>query len=204
MKILQLAGRRYTKLTVLSQLDVRNGKRIWLCQCDCGNKVEVAGSDLQRGHKKSCGCYKREENANRLTKHGMKRTKFYGVWCGIKSRCNNKNHEYYHIYGGRGIKVCDRWQDFMNFYSDMIEGYSEGLTVERLNVNGDYSPENCVWATNKEQGNNKRSNRVFTIDGVTDTLMNLCERYEMNYGTVKSRLRYGWDIERSLKTKVAK
>lgn len=152
MKYVDHTGSQFGRLTVIE----RSGKNkhnhaIWLCLCECGNMKNVAASKLVTGATQSCGCFR--------AKHGLSKSKVYISWCNMKARCNNKNNIKYPLYGGRGIKVCKRWNDFENFLFDMGEP-TEGFTLDRINNDGDYELSNCRWATPKEQANNRSNNVV--------------------------------------------
>lgn len=166
-KIRDLKGERFGALTVLEFAGKRNGRTYWLCECDCGSYKAIRTGDLTSGHSKSCGCsYKkcRVPIESKIT-HNMSKTRFYNVWRKMKCRCSNPNHMAYKHYGGRGIQVCERWlQSFECFKEDMFETYlahidrfgKRNTTLERVDVNGDYAPDNCKWATWDEQAKNKR------------------------------------------------
>lgn len=124
----------------------------WFCHCECGNTVEVLASSLNSGLKQSCGCLAAEP---KTIKHGMSKTPTYNSWFAMKSRCNNPKNEYYHLYGGRGISYTKEWDDFESFLKDMGER-PEGHTLDRVDVNRDYSKENCRWADSKTQARNTR------------------------------------------------
>jgi hypothetical protein len=178
------------------------GVTFWECSCDCGNNKVIRSGDLKRGSIKSCGCYGIQTRADSIRKHGMTGTPIYAVWRGTKQRCDDKNHEGYANYGGRGIKYCDNWKAFEGFYNDMGEAYQTGLTIDRKNNDGNYEPENCRWITQKMQCNNKRDNRNIEFDGIVDTLTNHCEKHGIPFHTAKSRLNSGWSVERTFKTPV--
>lgn len=193
---IDLSGQRFGKLSVIRE-NGRNkgGQVLWLCKCDCGTMKTLTGGNLRTENAKSCGCGKGESNIKFKTTHGMRHTRFYRIWVGMKDRCLNPKSKYRERYGGRGIHIDPAWLDFENFYNDMFPTYKEKLTLDRIEVNGNYSKNNCRWATMLVQGNNRRTNRMVTIDGVTDTLKNMCRKYKMNYSSVKSRLALGWSNE---------
>lgn len=159
---LELKGLKFNSWTVIGEAEKRiNGCVAWHCICDCGTKRIVRGSYLKSEHSKSCGCVGAKETKIRETTHGMTQTPLHKIWLGIKNRCYNKNTVSYRSYGGRGIKVCERWlNSFENFLEDMSPNYKLGLTIERKDVNKDYSPENCCWIPKSEQSRN-RTNTIW-------------------------------------------
>ena len=201
---IEMVGRRYGRLVVMKQGEKLYGHILtWVCRCDCGNFKTIRGDKLRNGESKSCGCYMRESASERFTKHGGRKTKLYGVWQGMLNRVNNPNNERYDSYGGRGIKVCERWRDFANFRSDMGGSYTPGLTLERIDNDGDYEPANCRWATWREQAANKRNSHIVSYRGKKVHLAGATQEMGENYGTIHSRINvYGWDAERALTEEV--
>jgi hypothetical protein len=146
-------------ITVLEFSHVKNGNAHWKCKCDCGTIKSIQGNHLKSKSIVSCGCY----NKNKGIKHGFRYTRIYRIWGGMLSRCNRPANDNYMHYGGRGIKVCDAWKDFIPFKDwALANGYKDCLTIDRIQVNGNYEPNNCRWATQKEQGANKRSREIKT------------------------------------------
>ena len=175
-------------------LERKNKHPIYKCICDCGDIVYVKGCHLRSGHTKSCGCLNVEKNKKLHTKHGKRYTRLYRIWLNMKDRCYNKNNLSYKNYGGRGIKICDEWlHDFVNFYNwSMTNGYKDELTIDRINVNGNYEHSNCRWATTKQQNNNRRNNAYLTYNGKTQTMKQWSDDLNISYNTIKQRHRKGW------------
>lgn len=159
-------GQRFGRFTVLERVENdKRGNTMWKCRCDCGNIVTVVGYSLKSGRSKSCGCAQIESvvemNKRCKSTHGKKNTRLYRIWNGMKSRCFNKNDQDYCNYGGRGITVCEKWRhDFMAFYDWAVaNGYDDSLSIDRVNNNGNYEPDNCRWATTSQQNSNRRKYR---------------------------------------------
>ena len=168
-----LTGERFGRLVVIERVGTdRNKKPLWKCRCDCGNTTIVTPQPLKEGRIKSCGCLHQERmNAGNI-KHGKRYSRLYKIWVGISQRTNNEKNPSYKHYGGRGICVCDEWlNDFQAFYDwSVTNGYNDNLTLDRIDNDGNYEPSNCRWATQKEQMNNTRVNRLITLDGETHTV----------------------------------
>ena len=186
-------GYQVGRLTVTKELGSNGKKKLWECTCECGNKVIHSTAKLNFGKTRSCGCLKLE-TGEKLKKYNARDRKLYIRWNNIQERCYNPNNSAYKNYGGRGIKMCPEWEhDFYSFRDWAIQnGYDESLSIDRIDNNKDYSPDNCRWTNDKNQCNNRRSNHYITIDGVTKTMMEWSEYYGIKYETVQSRLERGW------------
>lgn len=189
-KLKDLTNQPFGHLTAIRIDKNPNNKRTkWICRCECGNYCVVASCDLLNGHTQSCGC-KRFESRNKI--HGLAKTPLYGVWTSMKERCNCKNSVSYKYYGAQGITVCEEWKnDYLSFHNWAIaSGYSEGLTIERINVNGNYCPENCKWIPLKMQSQN-RNNTVYITDnkGITKSLFEWCTILNLSYRATYNRYR---------------
>ena len=200
-----MTGEKYGNLVVLERGEdyiYSDNRRTtqWLCQCGCGNTLLVSRSALISGNTKSCGC----KNHCYDKIHGQCGTKLYHIWQSMKARCYYKKHPEYHNYGGRGIKICDEWKnDFKSFYDWAIKnGYKDGLTIDRIDVNGNYEYSNCRWATRKEQSNNRRNNHIIEFIGEKHTIAEWSEITGINEKTLYSRIRNGWSEEDVITKKV--
>lgn len=193
-----ITGKKFGRLTVICKTNKRkHGHIVWKCKCDCGNDFEVIGKTLRNGKTTSCGCYKKEIN----TTHGESRTRLYNIWEHIVSRTCNVNNDRYYDYGGRGISICKEWESYENFSNWAKEnGYNDLLTIDRIDVNGNYEPSNCRWTTELVQANNRRNNVYLEYEGKKMSLKDWSRVTGLSYDTIRSRYRRGWSIEKILKT----
>ena len=201
LELINLKGSVFGKLKVLELAFRKNNEIFWKCKCECGSEKNVNGKHLRRGAVVSCGCHKREKTIERSTKHGDSYSRLYNIWCHMKSRCYKKNNKDYRLYGAKGIIVCDAWHDYKVFKKWAIEnGYDDKKTIDRIDSNKNYCPENCRWATAEIQSNNTNRNRYIEYNGETLTMAQLSKKYKIKYETLKQRLKRGWSIEKALKT----
>ena len=201
-----LTGRTFGRLTVLEFAGVDKGRRsLWRCGCECGRATTVQGSNLKDGRTASCGCLRAEMApvyavANPRT-HGQTGTRMHRIWMRMIQRTTDPNYPGWKDYGGRGITMCPEWRSFEAFARDMVPTYHDDLTIERNDVNGNYEPGNCRWATTKEQNRNRRDTVRATVWGVEKPLADWCDLFGVNLRAVRQRIRrYGWDPERALTT----
>lgn len=202
-----IIGKRFGKLEVIGYVPQKGKKTYWLCKCDCGNIKEVDGDALVRGRVISCGCsLKKTGKENPKFKHGLTNSRIMNIWIKMKGRCYNTNDMSYNNYGGRGIKVCDEWRnDVKSFYEWSIQnGYAENLTIDRIDVNGDYEPENCRWVDRKTQCNNQRNNHYVEYRGEKLTLAQVQDKYGVDQHRIACRLLRGWDVVRAIETPIKK
>lgn len=212
-KIEDLTGRRYGRLVVMYQNGFRykpSGQRtvLWRCQCDCGNEKDIPSSTLRNGRSQSCGCLNSELASIRATKHGdcknYKIQRLNQIWRGMKDRCRNKNNPNYKNYGGRGIEVCKEWLESYEAFRDwaLANGYRDDLSIDRIDVNGNYEPYNCRWATWEQQANNTRLTIYITAFGQTKTLSDWSRETGIKRGTILDRIsKHGWPPERAVTVK---
>lgn len=194
-------GRKFGRLTIIS-LHERSEKSTmhkWLCQCTCGKTVVTAIQNLRTGNTRSCGCLFTESLVKRNTKHGLTHDHkgAYRSWKDMRQRCNNPNNKSYDDYGGRGIKICERWNSFANFFADMGDR-PEKHSIDRIDVNGNYEPNNCRWATDKEQARNKRNNHIMENG---KTLAENCEIVGVDFKVVSYRISQGYSFDEALSKK---
>jgi hypothetical protein len=174
---------------------------VWLCKCDCGNTVDVVAGSLRKGYTKSCGCSKGKFLSDARKIHGLSKSRIYGLWKDMKDRCENKSSISYPLYGAKGISVCEEWHDFSKFAKWSFEhGYSDDLTIDRIDGETGYCPDNCRWVSWSEQQNNRCNNHIITVRGESNTLTRMAEKYNIPLWVVSSRIRNGWDEERAVLT----
>ena len=196
-------GNRFGRLVVLKSLPPSvspSGKKRtrWLCQCECGAVTEVLQMNLVNGHTPSCGCLCKEVKINLNTTHGWSNTRLYRIWGHMRQRCSNPNAPRYDIYGGRGIKVCEDWKEFQ-FFKDwsLSHGYSDDLTIDRIDNDGDYCPQNCRWTSVVDQANNRRTNVHIAYNGEKHTIAEWARILDINTHTLRNRLRAGIPPEKA-------
>lgn len=213
-KLKNLAGQKFGKLTILNDYRRDKGLTYWLCRCDCGDSIDkyIQYNNLKSGSTVSCGCIRDEIDINK--KHGYAGTRIYTIWKNMIRRCINPKNSAYPDYGGRGIKVCSEWliedndeglRNFVNWAN--TSGYEDNLTIDRIDVDGDYEPCNCKWSTYQEQMNNKRNNVYIEINGTSKTLAEWARFSELPLKRIHSRISRGWkgqDIIKPITERVAK
>ena len=185
-----LTGRKIGELEILRRTENNISKpTMWLCKCSCGNEKEILGKDILSGHTKSCGCLRKKVTGNKSRTHGLSKTTLYNIHNSMKSRCNGNNKD----YGGRGITVCDEWKSsYENFHAwAMTNGYKKGLTIERIDVNGNYEPSNCCWIPSNEQQKNRRTVIHIKYKNETKTMAEWARFFEANHSTIQYHLKNG-------------
>lgn len=197
-----ITGQKFGRLTVTGFAYIKNKRTFWHCLCDCGNDGTYCGKDVKRGNTRSCGCIKAELNKQRLLRHGMRRTVEYTTWESMKRRCYNPNQQAFKRYGLRGIAVCDRWlNSFENFYADMGKKPSPQHSIDRIDNDKGYSPENCRWAINSQQARNTSRNKLLEFDGQSKTIIEWSETLGISQYIISTRLRRDtWCIPCALQT----
>ena len=203
-KFIDIKGKKYNRWTVLSLDRIENKRAYWLCECECGTQRVISSSSLRCGNSKSCGCL-HKENVKR-TINGLSKTKLYRNYSNIKQRCYNPKFSLYKNYGGRGIVMCDEWlNNFMSFYNWAINnGYKDNLTIDRIDVNGNYEPNNCRWILMDNQYYNRTDNVYYVVNNNKKCLAELCKEYNMPYQTVRKRLERGENILNALTKPISK
>lgn len=177
---LDLSHKKFGRLQPMQPSRTVAGKYAWICKCDCGKYITVRTADLTRGHTQSCGCYQSE----RSRKHGLSKTAPYDAWRKMVARCSDESDKDYPNYGARGITVCEEWLSYQSFYEWAISnGYEKGLTIDRIDNDFGYSPDNCRFVTIQKQERNKRNNIHVTVEGVEMLLVEFCESYHIPYET---------------------
>ncbi|CAK7030495.1 MAG: hypothetical protein ENTA_03295 [Enterocloster clostridioformis] len=204
-KMKNLQGQRFGRLTVIEYAGKdKNCRALWKCKCDCGNETTVSSLLLLQNKTQSCGCLHTEQLKARSTKHGQRHTRLYRIWMHMKYRCSPAAKGIHRRrYYEKGIRVCEDWEkSFIDFYNwAMLEGYTDDLTIDRIDNNGDYEPSNCRWITQKAQCSNRETNQLFEYDGKVQTIMQWADEYGINYEKLRKRLIYSnWDIEKALTT----
>ncbi len=207
MKYKDLVGQVFNRLTVIAQCDKSFGfpKRRWVCQCICETVTYVETHNLVSGNTQSCGCLQPERTREAKTTHGQggkgpgKTSKEYQTWAGMIQRCYNPNGSSYDRYGAIGIKMCDRWMEFENFFADMGPRPSDDHSIDRIDSTGDYTPENCRWGTIDDQNSNKRTTRIIEFNGIKQPLFMWTRQLKINCSTLLRRLK-NWSLEEALTT----
>lgn len=201
---IDITGKKFGRLVVLKRApNSRTKMTRWECLCDCGNKTIVHGAHLKRGAIKSCGCYTRELSRAMFTTHGETNTRLHRIWKTMRERCRYKGHIHYHTYGGRGIKVCKEWDASFVAFRDwaLQNGYADNLSIDRIDNNGNYTPENCRWATPKQQARNTTRTRRYN----GRTLSEWSEIVGISRDVLKRRIcDLHWTVERALSEPVRK
>ena len=194
-------GRKFGRITVISEHDRLKYDKNWVvrymmnCLCECGTEKVIDLSSLRAGRTLSCSCYNREVNTKKQTTHGLskengKKSKISCIWTAMKQRCYNPKNKNYNNYGGRGIKVCDRWKDSIeNFVNDMGNRPSDEYSLERLEVNGNYCPENCIWILKENQAKNTRRTHKITYNGKTKCLNDWCKELNLKYSRIRHMIK---------------
>lgn len=210
---IDLTGMRFGRLIVIRRVENKvsptKSRPQWLCKCDCGNEVVVTGDNLRIGQTKSCGCYQKDRMRQTITTHGETNTRLYAVWTSMKGRCNNPHNPYYHRYGERGIKLCDEWNSDFSAFKDWAykNSYKEDAkrgecTIDRIDNNKGYSPENCRWVNQKTQMNNVSYNHYETYNNETHTIAEWADILQIPYEKLECRISRGMAFERAIKKDV--
>ncbi len=197
--LIEMVGKRFGRLIVVRR-DFTIRKRpdaFWMCKCDCGTVKAINGCRLRDGSTISCRCYIRAKLLEIRTTHGKRSNPMYSVWKAMIRRCSNSDDPSYKNYGGRGIQVCESWKNVETFFADMGTR-PEGMTLERVDVDAGYSPENCVWASRSQQGRNRRNNRIVNVFGVRKIMSDWAREMNISVGVLRYRIESGWTISADL------
>lgn len=194
---IDLTGQRFGRLTVIKFIPNEKNGSYWLCRCKCGNEAIINSGLLKLGHTKSCGCLSREKSKTRIIRqsitHNSSRSRLYRIWKNMKQRCYNPNHNHYKDYGGRNILICDEWKnDFVAFRDwSMENGYADNLSIDRIDNDGNYTPNNCRWVDKKTQQRNRKNNVYVEFKGEKKTLSEVAELLGMDKGCLWHRYKAG-------------
>lgn len=191
-KFIDLSGKRFGHLTVISRYgSTPNKMATWLCQCDCGNTKIVQTCHLNAGVTISCGCYQKKRASVANSTHHASKTRLYNEWQHMKKRCYCKSYSSYHLYGGRGITVCSEWKNSFESFQKwaVANGYSDQLTLDRIDTNKGYSPKNCRWTTMLVQSNNRNMVKIVQYHGDSGSYEVMCRKLNVNTGTIRSRMK---------------
>ncbi len=196
-----ISNQKFGRLTALRPNGkTKAGKMLWLCQCECGNLVTISGVSLRNGNTRSCGCVVKEKLQQRNTRHGKCGTRLYRIYRGMVQRCNDPKQKCFAQYGGKGIAICDEWREYSAFEKwAFANGYAPNLTIDRIDNNGDYCPQNCRWVDSFMQAHNKSNNRMITYNGKTQTISEWARELGVAAGTIRYRLKKGQPITKFYK-----
>lgn len=210
MRVVDITGTRFGRLVALKRVGSDGHSALWLCKCDCGNTKIVTLPHLRQGLTRSCGCLFKDTTPERcaksnigarMRKHGDFGTRLYRIWAAMKRRCMNPHSRYFSNYGGRGIKVCLQWMEYEPFKKwALSNGYAQGLSIDRINVDGDYTSENCRWADPKTQQNNRRNNVKFSYKGRIYTVEDVSSLTGLKERTIRGRYERGWSTAQIIET----
>ena len=202
-KALNLVNQKYGRALVIKRVENKGRYVRWLCKCECGNEFVALTQHLRSGAVQSCGCLRKDiaikKSKTINTKHGKHKTRLYKIWAAIKGRCYNQNNESYKNYGARGITICKEWENNYSAFETWANdnGYNDTLTIDRIDVNGNYEPSNCRWATRQEQQNNRRVNHYIEYQGEKRTVAEWARKLGIKKNTLDGRINKGWPIERA-------
>lgn len=200
MAYIDITNQTFNRLTARERVYCNKQKKMaWRCDCECGGEIIATYNQLNRGNTKSCGCLNREQTVARNTSHNESKTRLYKIWVGMRQRCNNPNKVCYVNYGGRGITICDEWNDFLTFKAWAVDNrYDDSMSIERIDVNGNYEPANCTWVPCSDQAKNRRNCNILTHNGKTQTVSEWARELNIHRTTINGRLKSGWSVEDAL------